>query len=44
MQEKLINNGFYEHSDKEKAYSNIMPELQKEWENIIMERLLGINN
>lgn len=31
IQESLINNGFDEDFAKEKACSNIMPKLQKEW-------------
>ncbi|XP_028411976.1 ficolin-2-like [Dendronephthya gigantea] len=40
MKESLINTGLDEQSAKEKAYSNIMPILQKELENIYLERLL----
>ena len=40
MKESLINSGLDEQSAKGKAYSNILPELQKELENIYMERLL----
>ena len=40
MKESLINNGFVEHSAKEKAFSNIMPILQKELKSIYLERLL----
>ena len=38
--ESLINSGLDEQSAKDKAYSNILPKLQKELENIYMERLL----
>ena len=34
MKESLINSGFDGHSAKEKAFSNIMPNHQKELENI----------
>ena len=40
MKEILINSGLDEQSAKDKAYSNILPKLQKELENIYMERLL----
>jgi hypothetical protein len=40
MKENLINSGPDEQSAKDKAYSNILPKLQKELENIYMERLL----
>ena len=40
MNENLINNGLDEQSAKDKAYCNILPKLQKELENIYMERLL----
>ena len=40
MKESLINSGLDEQSAKDKAYSNILPKLQKELENIYMERLL----
>ena len=36
MKESHINNGFDEHSAKEKAFSNIMPNLQEELENIYL--------
>jgi hypothetical protein len=39
MKESLINNGLDEESAKDKAYSNLLPKLQKELENIYMERL-----
>ena len=39
MKESLINSGLDEQSTKDKAYSNILPKLQKELENIYMERL-----
>ena len=40
MKESLINSGLDEQSATDKAYTNILPELQKELENIYMERLL----
>ena len=40
MKESFINSGLDEQSAKDKAYSNILPKLQKELENIYMERLL----
>jgi hypothetical protein len=40
MKESLINSGLDEQSAKDKAYSNILPKLQKELENINMERLV----
>jgi hypothetical protein len=40
MKESLINSDLDEQSAKDKAYSNILPKLQKELENIYMERLL----
>ena len=40
MKESLFNSGLDEQSAKDKAYSNILPKLQKELENIYMERLL----
>jgi hypothetical protein len=40
MKESLINSGLDEQSAKDKAYSNILSKLQKELENIYMERLL----
>ena len=40
MKESLINSGLDEQSAKDNAYSNILPELQKELENIYMERLV----
>ena len=40
MKESLIDSGLDEQSAKDKAYSNILPKLQKELENIYMERLL----
>ena len=40
MKESLINCGLDEQSAKDKAYSNILPKLQKELENIYMERLV----
>ena len=40
MKERLINSGRDEQSTKDKAYyPNILPKLQKELENIYMERL-----
>jgi hypothetical protein len=38
MKESLINIGVDDQSAKDKAYSNILPKLQKELENIYMER------
>ena len=40
MKESLIDSGLDEQSAKDEAYSNILPKLQKELENIYMERLL----
>ena len=40
MKESLIDGGRDEQSAKDKAYSNILPKLQKELENIYMERLV----
>jgi hypothetical protein len=40
MKERLITSGLDEQSAKDKAYSNILSKLQKELENIYMERLL----
>ena len=40
MKESLINGGRDEQSAKDKAYSNILPKLQKELENIYVERLV----
>jgi hypothetical protein len=40
MKESLINSGLDEQSAKDKAYSNILPKLQKELENIYMGRLV----
>jgi hypothetical protein len=40
MKENLINSGLDEQSAMDEAYSNILPKLQKELENIYMERLL----
>jgi hypothetical protein len=40
MKESLINSGLDEQSAKDNPYSNILPELQKELENIYMERLV----
>ena len=40
MKESLINSGLDEQSAKDKAYSNILPKLQKELGNIYMERLV----
>ena len=40
MKESLINTGLDEQSAKDKAFSNILPKLQKELENIYMERLV----
>ena len=39
MKESLINSRLDEQSSKDKANSNILPKLQKELENIYMERL-----
>ena len=39
MKESLINSGLDEESAKDKAYTNLLPKLQKELENIYMERL-----
>ena len=39
MKESLINSGLDEQSAKDKAYSSTIPKLQKELENIYMERL-----
>jgi hypothetical protein len=38
--ESLINTGLDEQSAKDKAFSNMLPKLQKELENIDMERLV----
>ena len=38
--ESLINTGLDEQSAKDKAFSNMLPKLQKELENIYMERLV----
>jgi hypothetical protein len=38
--ESLINTGPDEQSAKDKAFSNMLPKLQKELENIYMERLV----
>ena len=40
MKESLINTGLDEQSAKDKAFSNMLPKLQKELENIYMERLV----
>ena len=40
MKESLINSGLDQQSAKDKAYSNILHKLQKELENIYMERLV----
>ena len=40
MKESLINTGLDEQSAKDKAFSNMPPKLQKELENIYMERLV----
>jgi hypothetical protein len=40
MKESLINTGLDEQSAKDKAISNMLPKLQKELENIYMERLV----
>ena len=40
MKESLINTGLDEQSAREKAFSNMLPKLQKELENIYMERLV----
>jgi uncharacterized Zn finger protein len=42
MKESLINSGLDEQSAKDKAYYNILPKLQKELENIYMERLFYV--
>jgi hypothetical protein len=39
MKESLFNSGLDEESAKDKAYTNLLPKLQKELENIYMERL-----
>ena len=40
MKESLINTGLDEQSAREKAFSNMLPKLQKELENIYEERLV----
>ena len=40
MKESLINRGLDEQSAKDNAYSSILPELQKELENIFIECLV----
>ena len=40
MKESLINTGLDEQSAKDKAFSNMLPKLRKELENIYMERLV----
>ena len=40
MKESLINTGLDEQSAKDKAFSNMLPKLQKKLENIYMERLV----
>ena len=40
LKESLINTGLDEQSSKDKAFSNMLPKLQKELENIYMERLV----
>ena len=40
MKESLINTGLDEQSAKDKAFSNMLPKLQKELENIYMERFV----
>ena len=40
MKENLINRGLDEQSAKDNAYCNILPELQKELENIYIDRLV----
>jgi hypothetical protein len=40
MKESLINTGLDEQSAKGKAFSNMLPKLQKELENIYIERLV----
>jgi hypothetical protein len=40
MKESLINTGLDKQSAKDKAFSNMLPKLQKELENIYMERLV----
>ena len=42
MKMNLIHGGLDEQSAEEKAYSNVLPMLQKELESIYMERLLWI--
>ena len=41
MKESLINTGLDGQSAKDKAFSNMLPKLQKELENIYMERSCG---
>ena len=43
MKESLLNSGLDEQSAKDQAYSNILPKLQKELENIYLERLLWMS-
>jgi hypothetical protein len=40
MKESLINSSLDEQCAKDKAYSHTLPKLQKEMENIYMERLM----
>jgi hypothetical protein len=40
MKESPINSSLDEQCAKDKAYSNTLPKLQKEMENIYMERLM----
>ena len=40
MKQSLINTGLDEQSAKDKAFFNMLPKLQKELENIYMERLV----
>ena len=40
MKESLINTGLDEQSAKDKAFSNMLPKLQKELGNIYLERLV----
>ena len=42
MKESLINTGLDVQSAKNKAFSNMLPKLQKELENIYMERLVWV--
>ena len=42
MKESLINSGLDEQSAKDKAYSNILPKLQKELENLAPPQIMYI--